>query len=280
MSDISLFGGTGFIGSALQRRHSEMFSDIVPRNSTAPLSSNSLYLISTTDNYNVLTDNVIDVETNLVHLMKTLDECRKGPPGWECFNFVSSWFVYGDQPYGPIREDAKKNPKGFYSITKSCAEDLLISYCKTFDLPYRIFRLGNVYGSGDLSASKKKNALSYLLKELKENRSVELYHDGEFYRDYIYVDDAADALAFLCKNAPLNDIFNVCSGESIRFRTLIDKAAILLNSCSDLKSVEPSKFHQQVQVRNVRLSNDKLTSLGFQPKISIDEGLTRLCQTL
>jgi nucleoside-diphosphate-sugar epimerase len=148
---ISIFGGTGFIGSKFYNKYKDE-SIVIGREDTQPQSNKVLYLISTVDNYNVLQDSFIDIETNLTHLMKVLDNCK----GKDIeFTFVSSWFVYGDT-HLPARETSPCRPKGFYSITKLAAEQLLESYCKTFNIKYNIVRLGNVIGKGDGKASKKK----------------------------------------------------------------------------------------------------------------------------
>ena len=120
---ISIFGGTGFIGSKFYNKYKED-SVIIPREEVQPRSNRVLYMISTVDNYNVLQDSFIDIETNLIHLMKVLDSCK----GKDIeFTFVSSWFVYGDT-HLPARETSPCRPKGFYSITKLAAEQLIESY--------------------------------------------------------------------------------------------------------------------------------------------------------
>ena len=100
------------------------------------------------------------------------------------FNFISSWFVYGNTDL-PAHEESYCDPRGFYSITKRAAEQLLISYCETYEIKYRILRLANVIGTGDKKVSKKKNALTYLINELKQDNAINLYSDGDLYRDYI-----------------------------------------------------------------------------------------------
>ena len=135
---ISVFGGTGFIGS----RFCEMYPHNavkIERESRIPINKDILFLISTTDNYNIFTEPTKDIETNLIILMEVLKNCTPK----NTFNFVSSWFVYGNQPL-PIKETSQCDPKGIYAITKRCAEQLIICYCVTFKIPYRIFRLENV----------------------------------------------------------------------------------------------------------------------------------------
>ena len=174
---ISVFGSTGFIGTKFcEMYRSEVLK--ISRDSIECKSSDILYLISTTDNYNVFTNCTLDIETNLIVLMKILENF-KNSKDQGVFNFISSWFVYGDTPL-PAKEGSQCEPRGFYSITKLCAEQLVESYCKTYNINYRIIRLANVYGPSDLGVSKRKNALQFLINRLKNNEPIDLYDNGEF----------------------------------------------------------------------------------------------------
>jgi len=272
---ISVFGSTGFIGT----KFCEMYQPEVlkiPRDSIESKSSTILYLISTTDNYNVFTNCTLDIETNLIVLMKVLENFKNSKK--QCvFNFVSSWFVYGDTDL-PAREDSQCDPKGFYSITKLCAERLVESYCKTYNIDYRIIRLANVYGSSDLGVSKRKNALQFLISRLKRDEPIELYDNGDFVRDYIHVSDACKAIRLIMKNGPINDIINVGSGNPTMFKDIIGTASKILNSKSKIGSMSPPDFHKLVQVKDMYLDVTKLSSLGFKQKISIEDGIKILCQ--
>jgi len=269
---ISIFGGTGFIG----KKFCNLYPDetvVISRESREPQTNQVLYFISTTHNYHVFTDPFLDIETNLSVLIQTLQECKDRDV---VFNFVSSWFVYGDCKL-PVKENTPCNPRGFYSITKKCAEDLLISYCQTFKIPYRIFRLGNIYGPEYKDASKKKNALQYMINCLKNNDPISLYHSGEFIRDYMHVDDVARALHLLIEKSPVDSIFNVGSGIPVRMKDIINEAVTLLSSKSKIESIDSPEFHKTVQVRDMYLDVSKLKNLGFQQKISLNEGIRELC---
>lgn len=257
---ISVFGGTGFIGSRFCELNDVIVMD---RDDYKPKSNNILYFISTVDNYNMHNDLHVDIDTNLSVLMNVLENID--PNEDVTFNFVSSWFVYGQNNEIPFREDYSKcEPTGFYSITKRCAEQLLISFCQTHGIKYRIFRLANVLGEGDGKISKKKNALQYLIKEIVHGNDVPLYYGGEVLRDYIYVDDVCDAIQFCIEKAPANDIINVGSGEPYRFLDLINRAIRHANSDSKIIQIEPTKFHDIVQVRHSYLDVSKLKSYGFR----------------
>ncbi len=268
--NIDVFGGTGFIG----KRFCDLYHEAEPhpRENNQPKYKNILYLISTTDNYNVLSDVHIDINTNLNKLMDVLQNCKDQN---YIFNFISSWFVYGEGPI-PAKENQPCHPKGFYSITKKCAEDLLISYCRTFNIKYRIFRLANVYGPNDKKVSKKKNALQYLINEIKANRNIDLYYGGEFIRDYIHIDDVCRAIKFLIENSSLNEIYNVGSGYPWKFKFIMDYIARKVCYTGTMNTIEPSEFHKIVQVKDFYLDITKLNNLGFKNKISIFDGLDKL----
>jgi len=266
---ISVFGGTGFIGS----RFSEMYESdvsVIDRQTYIPKSKNVLYFISTTSNYNVFEDIHLDINTNLSTLMNVLENCKeKGL----VFNFISSWFVYGKTEDLPATENSVCNPKGFYSITKLCAEQLIISYCETFGIKYRILRLANVYGEDDKSVSKKKNALQFLINELVNNRDISLYDGGKNIRDFIYIDDVCRAIHTCITRGNLNDTINIGSGQPYQFLDLMTYCKNKLKSRSTIISVLPTDFHDIVQVKNMYLDTAKLKLLGFKQRTTINEGL-------
>ena len=258
---IDLFGGTGFVGSNFHNLYKhEVY--VHPRNHNVPYYKNILYMISTTDNYNVLEDSYKDINTNLIKLMDILDNCKNKDI---IFNFVSSWFVYGDTDL-PAKETSYCNPKGFYSITKKCAEDLLISYCKTFNIKYRILRLANVYGNNDSGISKKKNALTYLINRIKNNEEINLYFNGDFIRDYIHVEDACKAIKLCLDKSQVNDIYNIGNGEPIIFKNIIDYVVKRTNSKSKIIAIDQPEFHRIVQVKDMYLDTTKINTLGIRKK--------------
>ncbi len=160
-------------------------------------------------------------------------------------------------------------PEGFYSITKHTAEQLVESYCKTFGIKYKIIRLGNVVGKSDNKVSKKKNALQFLLNEIKSNNKINLYNEGQFYRDYIDVEDVVDVIKFIIDNGENSEVYNLASGVPVLFKDIIDYAYNQLNSTSEIGVMEPTDFHKLVQVESMYLDTTKLNNLGFKPSKNI-----------
>jgi len=268
---ISVYGATGFIGGTF----CNLFSDeviLIPREDRVPQSNNILYLISTVSNYNVFENIHLDVDTNLTVLLDVLQHCKENDV---VFNYVSSGFVYGpDILYA--KEDDACDPRGFYSITKRTAEQLLISFCKTFDVKYRIMRIANVYGQ-DKTVSSKKNVLGFLVNLMKENKPITLYDDGMQLRDYMHVSDICRALKHVIDNGKVNEIYNIASGNALPFRQIIETTKNILGSQSELLSVETPKFNQIAQAKNFALNADKLKSLGFKQEVSLLDGLQSIC---
>lgn len=269
---ISVYGGTGFVGGNFCR----LFSDNVilqQREERKPNTNEIIYFISTVDNYNVHTNITLDVETNLKVLCEVLDFCRDTNI---VFNFISSWFVYGECEL-PAKEEYHCKPTGFYSITKKAAEDLLISFCRTYGVKYRILRLCNVMGNGDGKVSSKKNALSYMIDLLKKNEDVYLYDNGTPIRDVMHVDDVCRAIKLICDQGNINEIYNVGSGQPISIGDIIGKAKEYLDSNSTIKYKEAPEFHKIVQAKDFWLDTSKLNQLGFKQSISIDKIIEELC---
>ena len=273
-SKISVYGSTGFVGNRFIELYEEQ-SIRIPRDQRNPESTNILYFISTTHNYHVHDDITLDVKTNLEILCEVLDYCRSKDI---IFNFISSWFVYGQGTDLPAREDSICNPTGFYSITKKCAEDLIISFCNTYGVKYRIIRLCNVLGRGDKKVSAKKNAITWMINQLKNNEDVNLYDNGTPIRDVIHVDDACRAIKTIIDEGNSNDIYNVGSGQSNTIGAIIELSREKLNSTSKINYIEPSAFHKVVQNKDFWMNVEKLTSLGFTPQYTLEQIVNDLCQ--
>jgi dTDP-glucose 4,6-dehydratase len=264
--DLSLYGSTGILGSYFN----VLFPSVcIPREQLEPNTENVLYLISTTDNVTFKENPYIDIDTNLVQLMRRLEACRKA--NVDVFNFVSSWFVYGPDHSYPD-ENAICNPNGFYSTTKHTAEKLVKEYCQAFGIGYRILRLGNVYGGPD-TGSNKRNALHHLINRLKNHEDIEVYINLS--RDFIHILDACRALDFLCKDGDVNETYNVGTGLSTRLGDALDQTKRLVRSRGYvLRKNVPLNYNQAVRFA---LNCGKLKSHGFTPLISFEEGLRDLC---
>src|SRR3990167_10511330 len=275
MNKINVFGN-GFIGQEFCAQNKKSVV-INKREDYYPQTNKILFFISTVDNYNVFSNPYIDIETNLLVLMEVLENCRAQFQDDFEFNFISSWFVYGDTDL-PAKENSACNPKGFYSITKRAAEQMLISYCDTFKIPYRILRMANVLGPLDKKTSAKKNALQYMIQRMIKNEDLKLYYNGEFYRDYIDVRDAARAIGLVIEHGNLNEIYNIGNNKGLKFYDIFKYAYGKTESISNIDVIENMEFHNAVQVRSMYLDNSKLIGLRYAPKYSIYDTLDHIIE--
>jgi nucleoside-diphosphate-sugar epimerase len=267
---INIFG-KGFVGSEFAKLYPDAI--VNARDDYTIKSDDVVYFISTIDNYNVLTDLHRDIDTNLNVLMSVLESAKDRPD--LTFNFISSWFVYGETPL-PAKETNYCDPRGFYSITKRAAEQLIISYCETFKLKYRILRLCNVIGGIDNKTSAKKNAIQYMVTRIKNNESINLYDNGVHTRDYIDVEDVAHAIRLIIDRGAVNEIYNVGNGEAVRIGDIIDYAVAQTGSTSEIISVEPTHLHNVVQTQHFYADITRLKSLGYQRRVSLWDSIDRI----
>lgn len=274
MSKISVFGGTGFIGGTFCKLYPRQ-ADIIPKKSIEFDAKEVLYFISTTTNQNVFNDLHVDIDTNLNFLMNVLSNCKDKDL---TFNFISSGFVYGNDVIDAKETDCC-NPTGFYSITKRCAEQLLISFCETFGIKYRILRIGNVYGL-DKTISSGKNVLAYMIGLLKRNEDIKLYGGGKFLKDYMFVEDVCRAIKIILEVGLPDEIYNISSGTSMMFVDIIKSSKNILNSKSNIIDISFPEEQKYIQVKNMTLDNTKLKSIGFKPEMNIESGLQLMSQML
>lgn len=235
---------------------------------------------STTDNFGILENPHIDIDTNLSQLVSLLEKLKKLTKKPKIM-YLSTFFVYGnyyDTYTKRVNEDTPTNPLSLYSATKLCAESILKLYSRMYAIPYVICRLSNIYGSGD-KALHKKGVLNYFIDLARQNKSLKLYDGGNFIRDYVYIDDLISALILLEKQGK-NDTFLIASGTSIKFKDVIKTICRLLESRSKIVSIPSPQFHKAVGVNSFQADVSKIKSLGWKPKTSIQEGLQTIIKQI
>jgi UDP-glucose 4-epimerase len=235
------------------------------------------HLASTVDNYNVLTDPYIDMETNIRGTIHLLELCKRMSKK-QTFIYPSTFFVYGNQyekQHKPITEESPTDPLALYPATKLCAESAIKLYGKLYHIPYLICRLTNVYGENESYINKKKGALNYLIMQAVKGEPIAVYRGGNFYRDYIHVEDVVSAFRFL-ESHTINDLFLIGFGKPVLFKDIINYIHELTGKRSTLTKMEPPPFHDIVGIRNFVSNTGKIESLGWRASISQREGILRV----
>jgi CDP-glucose 4,6-dehydratase len=186
---------------------------------------------------------------------------------------ASSDKVYGDQPALPYTEDSPLAATYPYDASKLCAEVLARSYAATFELPLAVVRCANIYGGGDLNWSR---LIPGTIRSVLQGEEPVIRSDGTMERDYLYVEDAADAYLTLAEHVADDGVrgqaFNF--GWSRGFSVLEVVEAILAQAGSALR---PRILNQaRAEIQRQWLSAEKAgRALGWTPRVSLDEGIAR-----
>lgn len=235
-----------------------------------------IHCASTVDNYHILTDPHLDVQTNCDGTIALLEACKEQKPK---LLFVSTFFVYGNAATLPADEHSPCEPLGLYPATKLCAEHVCKVYCRLYPFHLNICRLTNVYGPGEAFDNRKKGAFNHLIRKAQLGEPIALYQGGDFFRDYLYIDDAVEALVMVAERAPAGELYLVGSGERVLFKDLIACLHRLTGRKSALGSMEPPPFHQVVGITNFLANTSKIKALGWAPTVGYEDGIARTLES-
>ena len=122
--------------------------------------------------------------------------------------------------------------------------------------------------------NKKKGALNWLIMQAVQGNDLSIYKGGNFYRDYIHVDDVAQAVISLQNK--VNDTYLIGYGEPIRFKKLIEYILLYTNHQSKVTEIEPPEFHKHVGITNFVADTSKIQSTGWKPTITPKMGIERV----
>lgn len=185
--------------------------------------------------------------------------------------FPSSGKVYGSNNALPFTEVEKPLPDILMGKLKAKSEELIQIYANLLDSNYRfiILRMFNVYGVDQSS--------QFLIPKLINHIDIGQIKLGpiNFKRDYIHIQDILSAINILMEKAPSGfSVYNIGSGQSISIREIVD---ILCNlSGKTLKVINDDSQIRRDEREIEQADVNKLCNLGWQPRISLDKGLSEL----
>lgn len=192
-------------------------------------------------------DSVAAVENNILGTCRLLQACK---------NYLVKKFVY-------ISTWAVNSPhKKMYDITKKTAEELVINYGIHKDMNTNIIRLATIYGPG--------MALGGAIAKFVENQNSGIpgivHGDGEEIREFTFIDDIVSGIHTVYEKGEPGELYQVSTDEIISIKNLAEKI------CS---SYEFGHI-QQPKEPYVSINTTKLRTLGWEPKVSLDEGIRRM----
>jgi len=186
---------------------------------------------------------------------------------------ASSDRAYGASPDLPCTEKHPLQGRYPYDVSKSCADLISTMYAVTYGVPVCVTRCANLFGGGDLNLNRVIPGAIHAT--LKGERFV-IRSDGKYVRDFLYVEDAADAYLQVAESlaadqALAGEAFNF--GLDVKLTVLELTARILeLMGRTDLEPIVQNGA--SFEVREHYLSSVKArTMLGWKPRYTLGEGL-------
>jgi len=212
-------------------------------------------------------------ESNIKGTWVILEACRQSSKVKQII-LASSDKAYGEHEVLPYDESAPLRGRHPYDVSKSCGDLIGQAYAATYGLPVAITRCGNLYGGGDLNWNR---LVPGTIRSVLRGQRPVIRSDGEFVRDYFYVEDGAAAYMHLAERmahdpAISGHAFNFSNELQTTVNQLVARILEYMGSTlvPDVRSEASNEIRQQYlsAARARRL-------LGWNPFYSLDEGLRR-----
>ena len=205
---------------------------------------------------------------NLLELIRTYRAEGKSIPTLIHF---STDEVYGDIDTGTHIETDLLKPSNPYSATKAAADQLILAWARTYNLPYVIVRPTNNYGEGQYVEKLIPKAIKYL--EL--GKKIPLHNNGDPVRTWLHAEDTARAILTIIDNNKTNEIYNISGGyEQTNLETI--KKILNIYNITDIYSKLDLTYSRPGQDVRYSLDDSKLRSIGWTPKKDFDTELDNI----
>jgi CDP-glucose 4,6-dehydratase len=212
-------------------------------------------------------------ETNIAGTWSLLEACRRSPKV-KAVVCASSDKAYGTSEVLPYGEDTPLQGKHPYDVSKSCSDLITNTYAVSYGLPVMTTRCGNFFGGGDLNWNR---IVPGTIRSVLRGEAPVIRSDGEFVRDYFYVEDGAAAYTLLAEQLVANpklagEAYNFSNEQQITVNQLV--ARILRLMKSDLVPVVKNEASNEIRLQY--LSAEKARkAFDWKPLYSIDESLEK-----
>ncbi len=188
--------------------------------------------------------------------------------------YISSAAVYGDPIRLPVNEDHPVNPLSPYGTSKLSGEFYARTLFEGIEKTV-VLRLFNVYGPGQ--NPEYAGVISRFLERLSQGKPPVIYGSGEQTRDFIHVEDVAHAVEKALETRfEEHVVFNIGTGRRTSIRELAELMIELFGL--NLKPIHGPPRRGDIMHSYADISRAR-RMLGWEPKISLEEGLKRLIET-
>lgn len=306
---VMITGGLGFIGSNLAHQLVDLGANVLLVDSLIPDYGGNLFNIAgiadrvrvnvadvrqaSTMNYLVQQVEVIfnlagqvshidsmrdphtDLDINCRSQLTILEACRRNNPRAKVV-FAGTRQVYGKPDTLPVTERHLVRPTDINGINKVAGEYYHLVYNNVFGVRACSLRLTNVYGPRQLVRHNRQGFIGWFIRLAVEDREIQVFGDGSQLRDFVYVDDAADAFLRAGASDSCNgEVFNVGGAEPISHRDLV---RLLLDEAGTgrVRFVEWPPEKKAIDIGSFYADSERFrTATGWQPRVALREGLAR-----
>lgn len=222
-----------------------------------------------------------DIAVNLMPVVYFIETaCRTG--NRPDFIFAGTVTQAGLTDLLPVNESFCDRPVTVYDINKSAAEKYLAYYASQLGGRSAVLRLANLYGPGPSGKRSDRGIVNLMVRKALAGEDLTVYGQGDFIRDYVYVEDAAEAFMLAAghmeklsggyyiiaggKGASINDMVNVIA-EKVCQRTGLKVA---------VRNIDPPETLSPIEFRNfVGDSSRFMKATGWHPRVPLEEGIDR-----
>ena len=214
---------------------------------------------------------VSTLDVNIRGTWSLLEACRRSPTVSQVV-MASSDKAYGDQDVLPYTENTALKGQHPYDVSKSCADLLGQMYARTYDLPIAITRCGNFYGGGDLNWNR---IVPGTIRSVLRGERPVIRSDGQFVRDYFYVEDGAASYMLLAEQLATRpelrgEAFNFSNGRQTSVLELVTMLLAVMGS-----SLEPdvrNEASHEIRVQYLDATKAR-EMLAWVPSFTLEGGL-------
>ncbi len=208
-----------------------------------------------------------NAEVQVQNIQYTLEACKLAKRcGCDVFVGAGSQAEYGVQK-SDLTSELFVNPESGYGIAKYAAGKLSALLCNNLGIRQNWVRILSVYGPND----GPNTLISYVIKELKECRSPELTKCEQMW-DYLYSDDAAEAILAIAENGKNGKVYPLGAGKGNRLSEYIEIIRNLINPSIELK-FGAKEYYPHQPMHLVADITDLTTDTGWKPSVAFKDGI-------
>jgi UDP-glucose 4-epimerase len=189
--------------------------------------------------------------------------------------YAASSSAYGDTPTLPKREDMTPNPISPYAVAKLASEYYMISFYRCYGLETVSVRYFNIFGPRQDPTSPYSGVLAKFITQMLRSEQPTIFGDGSQSRDFTYIDNAVSA-NLLAAQAPAakvaGRVFNVATGTRVDLNQTFELLKRMTGYTGNVKYAPEREGDIRHSLADIGLA---AKALGYQPKVSFEEGLQR-----